>query len=123
MTSALAAMTEEQSAFSIPLASILAGEADDIATLDSIYGRELREFMTAGLSRLIARFPSIEDPETRLIGPTLEGVGWYPRVDGNLRLLDVPAWVAGDACGLFRGIVAAMISGHYAASAALRELG
>lgn len=27
-----------------------------------------------------------------------------------------PAWVAGDSCGLFRGIVAAMISGHYAAS-------
>jgi hypothetical protein len=43
-------------------------------------------------------------------------------VDGDLRLLDTPAWVAGDACGLFRGIVAAMISGHYAADSALLEL-
>jgi hypothetical protein len=43
-------------------------------------------------------------------------------VDGGLRLLDVPAWVAGDACGLFRGIVAAMISGHYASNFVLREL-
>jgi uncharacterized FAD-dependent dehydrogenase len=123
MTSALAVMADQDSAFRVPLSSILAGEADGIATLDSVYGRELREFMTAGLSRLVASFPSIEDAETQLIGPTLEGVGWYPQVDGDLRLLDVPAWVAGDACGLFRGIVAAMISGHYAASAALRELG
>jgi uncharacterized protein len=50
------------------------------------------------------------------------GIGWYPKVDGDLRLLDVPAWVAGDACGLFRGIIAAMISGHYAAASAIEEL-
>lgn len=79
--------------------------------------------MTRGLDRLRATFPDLNDPRTRLIGPTLEGVGWYPQVDGDLRLLDVPAWVAGDVCGLFRGIVAAMISGHYAASGVLADIG
>lgn len=83
------------------------------ATLDNVYGIELRLAMTNGLSGLASTFPDLaDDKEARLIGPVLEGVGWYPRVNGDLRLLDVPAWVAGDACGMFRGIVASMISGH-----------
>jgi uncharacterized FAD-dependent dehydrogenase len=93
------------------------------AALDAVYGPALRAVMVRGVERLCNAFPEVDDPMTRLIGPTLEGVGWYPRTDGNLQLLDAPAWVAGDACGLFRGIVAAMISGHYAASAVLADRG
>jgi uncharacterized FAD-dependent dehydrogenase len=118
----LAALSDEESYFEVDLAALLAGDPGAVHIFDEIYGPTLRSFMTRGLHRLSAAFPEVNDSHTRLIGPTLEGVGWYPRVEGNLRLLDAPAWVAGDACGLFRGIVAAMISGHYAASAVLADL-
>lgn len=45
-----------------------------------------------------------------------------PGVNGDLRLLDVPAFVAGDAYGLFHGIVAATISGHYSSVAVVKAL-
>ncbi|WP_371551898.1 FAD-binding protein [Streptomyces sp. NBC_00554] len=119
---ALAAMGDEESYFVLSMDAIVNEEPEQLAAFDRVYGPELREIMLRGLSRLAEAYPVLRDNRTRLIGPTLEGVGWYPKVDGDLRLLDSPAWVAGDACGLFRGIVAAMISGHYAADSALREL-
>ncbi|OKK04745.1 hypothetical protein AMK26_15710 [Streptomyces sp. CB03234] len=122
MAPALAAMADEESYFTLSMEALMAGEPAAVATFEGVYGPELREIMVRGLTRLAATYPVIRDTDTRLIGPTLEGVGWYPKVDGDLRLLDTPAWVAGDACGLFRGIVAAMISGHYAADSARREL-
>ncbi|WP_330460675.1 FAD-dependent monooxygenase [Streptomyces sp. NBC_00820] len=118
---ALRGMADENNHFTLPMNDLLTGRPDAVALFDRVYGPELREAMTRGLRRLAEAFPDVEDGETRLIGPTLEGVGWYPEVDGDLRLPDAPAWVAGDACGLFRGIVAAFISGHYAASSALRD--
>lgn len=118
----LAALSEEESFFEMELSALLSGEPGAIRIFDEVYGATLRSFMTRGLRLLSTAFPEVNDPGTRLIGPTLEGVGWYPRVAGGLRLLDSPGWVAGDACGLFRGIVAAMISGHYAASAVLADL-
>ena len=122
MPPALAAMADEESYFIISLDELTRGRQEALAIFDRVYGPELREIMMRGLSRLAVAYPVLRDSGTRLIGPTLEGVGWYPKVDGNLRLLDTPAWVAGDACGLFRGIVAAMIGGHYGADSALREL-
>lgn len=118
----LSAMARESAYFVVPLTALVDDDPAATMMFDRVYGSELREVMVRGLSRLAAAFPGIRSDGTRLIGPTLEGVGWYPRVDGGLRLMDVPAWVAGDACGLFRGIVAAMISGHYASSFVLREL-
>ncbi|MDI1449755.1 NAD(P)-binding protein [Polyangium sp. 6x1] len=123
MAPALAAMTHEDSYFAVDMRDLIDGEASALRTFDRVYGPELRQIMVRGLSHLASAFPAVVDGGTRLIGPTLEGVGWYPRVNGDLRLLDAPAWVAGDACGLFRGIVAAMISGHYAAASAVRDLG
>ncbi|MFD5076482.1 FAD-dependent oxidoreductase [Streptomyces sp. NPDC058371] len=122
MAPALAAMADEESFFTVSMQDLVAGEPTAVETFDRVYGGELREIMTRGLTRLAAAYPAVRDSDTRLVGPTLEGVGWYPKVDGDLRLLDAPAWVAGDAGGLFRGIVAAMISGHYAADSALRAL-
>jgi uncharacterized FAD-dependent dehydrogenase len=118
----LTAMAQEESYFDLSLDALMGNEPEATATFDRVYGPQLREIMVRGLSRLADEFPTIQDSGTRLIGPTLEGVGWYPEVNGELRLLDAPAWVAGDACGLFRGIVAAMISGHYAGGSALRDL-
>jgi len=119
---ALSAMANRESYFEVGLRALMAGAAEERAALDRVYGPQLREIMLRGLTRLSERFNEIVESETVLLGPTLEGVGWYPVVDGNLRLRDVPAWVAGDTCGLFRGIVAAMISGHYAATSALEDL-
>lgn len=118
----LEAMADPDSFFMIPMLKAVHGDVDAVGTLDRVYGPQLRAIMLRGLSRLMDEFADLHDDDAKIVGPTLEGVGWYPRVDGDLRLLDTPAWVAGDACGLFRGIVAAMISGHYAADSALREL-
>lgn len=122
MAPAIEAMSEADSHFTVSLEGALRGDVETIATLDAVYGPLLHGFMRRGLMRLAEAFPEVRHETSRLIGPTLEGVGWYPDVDGDLRLLDAPAWVTGDACGLFRGIVAAMISGHYAGASALREL-
>jgi uncharacterized FAD-dependent dehydrogenase len=119
---AIAALADQRSHFVVPMTDLLRGEPAALAALDNVYGADMRSLIAQGLDRLRTRFPELDDAQTRLVGPTLEGIGWYPRVDGRLRLLDAPAWVAGDASGLFRGIVAAMISGHYAASAVLTDL-
>lgn len=117
------AMAQRNSYFEVPMKLLLDGDTETVTKFDRIYGPKLRGVMTAGIERLGVKFPDLgSDPHAKLIGPTLEGVGWYPTVDGDLRLSDVPAYVAGDACGLFRGIVAAMISGHYAASRMVKEL-
>ena len=108
--------------FNLPLSAWLADDPDVTATMERIYGAPLAQAMQRGLRQLVDNFPRLEDDTTRLIGPTLEGVGWYPEVDDSLRLVDRPTWVVGDACGLFRGIVAAFVSGHYAASAVAEAL-
>ncbi|GME39598.1 FAD/NAD(P)-binding domain-containing protein [Neofusicoccum parvum] len=108
--------------FEVSAAAVLRGDAGAVAALDRIYGPELRVKMAEGLRWLSLAFEDLGmDEDAKLIGPTLEGIGWYPQVDGDLRLLDAPAWVAGDTCGLFRGIVAAMISGHYAAASVMNN--
>ncbi|KAK1967659.1 FAD/NAD(P)-binding domain-containing protein [Colletotrichum sublineola] len=119
----LAAMARPEAHFQLSAQGLLRGDAEVVAAMEEIYGPELVVKMTEGLRRLSETYADLGgDEDATLIGPTLEGIGWYPKVDGNLRLLDAPAWVAGDACGLFRGIVAAMISGHYAASSVINEL-
>lgn len=118
----LTALSNSESYFNLSLNDILSNEFAATNKLESVYGTQLKELMLQGLQRLISKFPVINHPDTRLIGPTLEGIGWYPTVDGDLKLSDAPLWVAGDACGLFRGIVSAFISGHYAANAVLAHL-
>lgn len=54
--------------------------------------------------------------------PAVEGVGYYPRTDSGLRLSGFPLWVAGDVSGKFRGITAALVSGHFSGRQALRRL-
>ncbi|WP_157959005.1 NAD(P)-binding protein [Salinicola endophyticus] len=108
--------------FDLPLSAWLADDHDATAAMERVYGAPLAQAMQRGLRQLVDNFPQLEAESTRLIGPTLEGVGWYPEVDESLRLGDRPTWVVGDACGLFRGIVAAFVSGHYAASAVAEAL-
>lgn len=61
------------------------------------------------------------DLNAKLFNPIFKGVSICPKIDRELRLLDVPAWIAGYMRSLFRGIVAEMTSGHYALSYMLEE--
>ena len=119
---ALASLADENSQFALDADEVLARRPEATGVLERVYGPVLAERMVQGLDHLAHAFPGIRASGARLIGPTLEGVGWYPAVDRGLRLRGAPAWVAGDACGLFRGIVAAMISGHYAADRLAADL-
>jgi len=49
-------------------------------------------------------------------------VGSYPYLDTDLRIPETHCYVAGDACGIFRGIIAGMISGFYVGELVRREL-
>ncbi|WP_074018882.1 FAD-dependent monooxygenase [Xenorhabdus thuongxuanensis] len=118
----LEALSKSESHFRVKLQDVLNMDSESATRLKNIYGEKLMNLMLDGIKSLMKKFPIIDHPETRLIGPTLEGIGWYPEVNGELRMPDSPVWVAGDACGLFRGIVAAFISGHYAASSVLADL-
>jgi uncharacterized FAD-dependent dehydrogenase len=55
--------------------------------------------------------------ETKLHLPAIEGVAYYPRVDSSLRV-GSRLWAAGDATGMFRGIVPALVSGRFAGAQA-----
>lgn len=69
----------------------------------------------AALWRAIGRLRewAPELTEATVHAPVIEGVGAYP-VDDALSLAP-HVWIAGDACGRFRGIVASMVSGRYVA--------
>lgn len=94
----------------------LARVLTDPGLLAPSLGQRGAEVVTEGLARLADRFPialvTAPEPLT-LWGPTVEGVGRYPRTDPHLQVADLPLFVAGDATGRFRGLVAAMVSGAY----------
>lgn len=53
--------------------------------------------------------------------PALEGVGYYPAVDSTLKVAP-GIWAAGDATGVFRGLVPALVSGRLASTSAADSL-
>lgn len=116
--------------FSISLSDALLHQ-NTHPTLISIYGEQLSGFLSFGLRKLSEKFPSLlrSAAEGKLIGPCIEGVGMYPDTDDDLRVIASDerssksrCFVAGDANGKFRGIVAALISGRYVASCIAQEL-
>jgi hypothetical protein len=103
--------------FIAPLGELLHGEslAEDLR-MTATFGARGAAVVARVVARFIARFPELarETPAT-IHAPCIEGVGDYPVTDGHLEA--APAvFVAGDACGRFRGIVASMISGRYIAA-------
>lgn len=48
-----------------------------------------------------------------LKGPTIDTVGKYPLLDQDMKVPGENIWYAGDATGLFIGIVAAILSGLF----------
>lgn len=83
---------------------------------DGSFGPEGDAAVQRALEALCAWCPGLREEAPKLHGPCIEGVGDYPLEDG--RLCAAPGvWLAGDVCGRFRGIVASMVSGRYAAAA------
>lgn len=55
--------------------------------------------------------------KTKIFGPEIEYFGKYPEfIWKTLRVSDENIWIAGDLSAKFRGIIAAMVSGVYAAN-------
>ena len=107
----------------VPLDQALAARFDDLPVAQ-YFGPQAWGRLCDGLRRLCSQFPDLLVPRTLLYSPAIEGIGLYPDVDNSLRLTPYPLWVVGDATGIFRGNVAALVSGYYgglAASAQLRE--
>lgn len=76
--------------------------------------------LAQGLDQLIRHFPGRGLEEAVLLGPAIEGVGWYPVHDETLSTPLAGLRVAGDLAGSFRGLTAALISGYIAGSASVR---
>ncbi|MCB9924545.1 MAG: FAD-binding protein [Planctomycetaceae bacterium] len=85
-------------------------------------GQTAASLLLHGLANLIDAFPDLKTTRVRLLGPCVEGVGWYPAIDRSLRVTPYPLWVAGDATGIFRGLTASFVSGYYAGLCASHEL-
>jgi hypothetical protein len=85
------------------------------ARLAPMFGDAGAAALWRALTRLLDHCPALRDPGTLVHAPCIEGVGDYPVDDGSLQLAQ-NIWIAGDAGGRFRGIVASLVSGGYAAA-------
>ena len=90
--------------------------AAGVSQLLPLLGERGAEILWRGMQHLLAWAPSLADDDDDVLvhAPCIEGVGEYPVDDGSLQVAP-GVWVVGDAGGAFRGIVASMISGRYAA--------
>lgn len=102
----------ERAATASPIQLSLRDWLSDASRLDPIFGRVGAAALHRALLRLREWAPELAD--ARIHAPVIEGVGDYPISDGTLQIAD-HVWIAGDACGRFRGIVASMVSGRYVA--------
>lgn len=84
------------------------------ARLAPIFGARGADLLTVALGRFDAFCPELAGESVRVHAPVIEGVGDYPIDDGALGVAP-GVYLAGDAGGRFRGIVAAMVSARYVA--------
>ncbi|MFO0662155.1 MAG: FAD-dependent oxidoreductase [Polyangiaceae bacterium] len=104
----------------LPLAQLLdAGSRRD--ALESVLGPMLTPVVIEALERFVGQLPALPTSEAMVHAPAIEGLGLYPDLDPTLES-GSNLWVAGDATGIFRGIVAALISGEIVAHAVARSL-
>ncbi len=110
----------QRHAASLSLADWQAHGADVLAPRLGAPGARL---VDEALRHFVALCPALLDDAARvaLYAPALEGVGDYPTTAPDELALGHGLWVAGDVCGRFRGIVAAMISGRYVAAQIRKE--
>lgn len=90
--------------------------------LAETFGIRSGRLISNGLQRLVHEIGGRQFRDVTLHAPAIEGVGSYPRLGTGLKVARHPIWVAGDASGAFRGLTAAMMSGHFAGLQAGRYL-
>jgi uncharacterized FAD-dependent dehydrogenase len=82
--------------------------------LAQFYDPLIAKYVFLGLMELKQYFSGMGDADSlEIVGPTIEGVGHYPVVTNELETEHSGLYVAGDSVGLFRGLTAALLSGHY----------
>lgn len=102
-----------------PLETFLAaGGILSRSPLSAVLGSKVAGLLRTGLLGLMREYGPVALERAVLVGPSIEGVGRYPRIGPDLRLADTDVWVAGDLAGIFRGLTAAMVSGYVAGLAA-----
>lgn len=114
------------SPFRAEIDSLLAGAVGPFrTTLDEFLqdgmkwiGPQIDALLRSGLRRL----PLRAQENVAVVGPTIEGTGYYPVLDGDLRVPGQKIWFAGDHTGIFRGLTAAFLSGYYAGTKAADDL-
>ncbi len=89
--------------------------------IGSALGETGARALRVGLDGLLDHCGSRLSQTARLHGMAIEGVGSYPDVGDDLRV-GARTWVAGDACGLFRGLTAAFVSGYFCGRQVARSL-
>ena len=97
--------------FEIGLESVVG----DPRILKKIFGEKLGEIYMEGLLKFIENF-KLEVGNLKVIGPSIEGIGRYPKINENLQVEGENIFVIGDSSGIFRGIIPGMISGIYIAN-------
>lgn len=100
----------------VPLAHWWAGGA---GTFAPDFGEQGAALLWRALERLGAWHGPVRTMKADVYSPCIEGVGDYPLDDGQLEVAP-GVRVAGDLTGRFRGIVASMVSGRYAALASAK---
>lgn len=79
------------------------------------YGKDGLDILLRGFDKLSKDFPEFLQDSIRFSGPTIEGVGLYPRIDLSTLAHQPRVFVIGDASGIFRGTVPALLSGAFVA--------
>jgi uncharacterized FAD-dependent dehydrogenase len=97
-------MTEENFRKLISMAPYEIDMPQFIKNLPSPFDSETGSLVDYGCAQLLEKFPELFCKEVSVMGPTIEGVGYYPNIN------DV--FVIGDCNGTYRGIVPGMMAGY-----------
>lgn len=97
-------------------------ETDVLSQVYGQYGQKIGGLIQRALISITDEFPQLKCAESKILGPSIEGMGMYPDIDHNLKVKNDPnssvvhnVYCLGDNTGIFRGIVPCMISGFYLA--------
>lgn len=71
---------------------------------------------------LSSHFPKMSLSDATIYHPSIEKAGVFPTLSDTLQMKSENIWVAGDATGMFRGILSSFVSGFLVASCVTRIL-
>ncbi|CAF1563916.1 unnamed protein product [Rotaria sp. Silwood1] len=87
----------------------------ELDKLHDVYG-DVGTHIATGIEFFLANVSKDTNLDRRMFilkGPTVEAVGNYPLLDQHLKVPGENIWYAGDATGLFIGIIPSMLSGLF----------